>query len=695
MLQVNQIIEIDAKTFRVLWSGPHITVWIDIYDAGAFPFRQEIDELESLLASGDAEVLEDPFLEQTMTIVAAGSKAEAVRDRGWDIIGSIIGNPDVFDRDTRGSLILEVVENKKTTKQTIYRLLRRYWQRGLTKNALLPDYHKSGARGKKRIVRQKLGRPRTIMEGTGCLVTPDVERLFRISMEKVFLTEKQTSLRATHRNLIGLYKANFGITLPEELPTFRQFEYFYEREYRKSEVTKSRASNVNYDKDIRPLHGTSTAEVLGPGSRFQIDATIADIYLVSAMDKTKIVGRPVVYFIIDVFSRLVVGMYVGFEGPSYASAMLALANSVQDKVSYCKKLGVEIEERQWPSAGLADAVLADRGELLGSQIEALIERFNVRIENTAAYRGDAKGIVERYFRTIQEQFKPYVEGIVTGRIGKKRAGNDYRLDAVLTIEKFTEVILHGVLWHNQFRSLDQYDRDADMPDDMPSVPLLLWNWGLENRTGRLRSFPSDLVSISLLPQRSATVSNLGINIFGTFYTCQEALAEGWFERSNSNRPAKIKVAYDPRLVDQIFLFPDERKPAYWVCDLATRSRQYRGLSFWELWQKQRAQRKSQAKARVIADSTQADLEEKIAQIGKDAESLKPKTGISKMARIGEIRDNRHIEKQRERARTAINVPRQTQAKPAEVIPLKTEKPQPDYKFPDMLDTLFGEDQDDE
>lgn len=34
------------------------------------------------------------------------------------------------------------------TKQTVYRLLRRYWQRGMCKNALLPDYVNSGARGK-------------------------------------------------------------------------------------------------------------------------------------------------------------------------------------------------------------------------------------------------------------------------------------------------------------------------------------------------------------------------------------------------------------------------------------------------------------------------------------------------------------------------------------------------------------------
>lgn len=48
-------------------------------------------------------------------------------------------------------------------------------------------------------------------------------------------------------------------------------------------------------------------QVLGPGSRYEIDATIADIYLVSDSDRACIVGRPTIYFVVDVFSRMVVG----------------------------------------------------------------------------------------------------------------------------------------------------------------------------------------------------------------------------------------------------------------------------------------------------------------------------------------------------------------------------------------------------
>lgn len=82
------------------------------------------------------------------------------------------------------------MERHGVTNQTVYRLLRRYWQRGMCRNALLPDYVNSGARGKRRKPNQaKLGRPRVVMEGKGSNVTPDIERIFRRVIEERLLKE--------------------------------------------------------------------------------------------------------------------------------------------------------------------------------------------------------------------------------------------------------------------------------------------------------------------------------------------------------------------------------------------------------------------------------------------------------------------------------------------------------------------------
>jgi hypothetical protein len=37
----------------------------------------------------------------------------------------------------------------------------------------------------------------------------------------------------------------------------------------------------------------------GPGQIFEVDATVADVYLISSSDPNIIVGRPVVYIVVD------------------------------------------------------------------------------------------------------------------------------------------------------------------------------------------------------------------------------------------------------------------------------------------------------------------------------------------------------------------------------------------------------------
>ncbi|MBW4573588.1 MAG: hypothetical protein KME31_38255 [Tolypothrix carrinoi HA7290-LM1] len=56
----------------------------------------------------------------------------------------------------------------------------------------------------------------------------------------------------------------------------------------------------------------------------------------SAINRSWIIGRPTLYLVIDVFSRLIVGFIVTLEPPSWLGAMLALENATADKVFFCQ-----------------------------------------------------------------------------------------------------------------------------------------------------------------------------------------------------------------------------------------------------------------------------------------------------------------------------------------------------------------------
>ena len=150
---------------------------------------------------------------------------------------------------------------------------------------------------------------------------------------------------------------------------------------------------------MRGILGTSTAEVTGPGARGQIDATIADVYLVSRLERRRIVGRPTLYFVLEVFSRMIVGLHVGREAASWVGAMSALVNAASNKVGFCQGYGIGIEPEDWPCQGLPDAILGERAEVL-------VKHFGVRLETTQPCRADPQGIVEKRFDLIQAAFGP-------------------------------------------------------------------------------------------------------------------------------------------------------------------------------------------------------------------------------------------------------------------------------------------------
>lgn len=209
------------------------------------------------------------------------------------------------------------------------------------------------------------------------------------------------------------------------IPSYNQFYYWFKK-YEDPQLDISmRKSKKEFELKHRPILSNSTQEADGPGTRFQVDATIADIYLVSSFNRSLIIGRPVVYGIIDVYSRLFTGLYVGLEGPSWIGAMMALDNMITDKVAFCAEHDIYINDSQWPAKHLPEIIIADRGEFEGYSVTSLINNFNIKIENTSAYRGDLKGVIERQFGTINGKIKRKAPGAIQKEY-RERGDRDYR-----------------------------------------------------------------------------------------------------------------------------------------------------------------------------------------------------------------------------------------------------------------------------
>jgi transposase InsO family protein len=691
MYQVNEVLSLGGNTYRVLRTSGNDIVWIALEDQKAFPTMESLNTLEQLIIDEKLIRAVDPYAYLLQEAPEQGSKALQIRDKNFRILKPLIEDPNFYISKVRIKVINAILDSEVISKPYLYRIARQYWQRGQIPNALLPDYRNSGGKGKRRQAKdQKLGRPRVHAEGVGAIIDEATEKLFRVVIDKYLLNEGEFSLPFAHRRLKLLYDQLFPETPESEKPTKWQLKYFYDREYEFTEKILKKTSSSHYKKDVRPLSSTATMQAFGPGSRYEIDATIADIILVSDVDRNQPVGRPILYIVIDVFSRFVVGWYIGFENPSYVAAIQSLQVAMTEKAEVMSSFGVECQNIEWPAPGLPEAILADRGELLGHQIEGLESGFLVRIENTPPYRGDAKGIVERNFLSLQAEFKPFAPGVVSGTTVKKRGGKNYWLDGKLTVSEFTEIIVSSIIMHNFVDPMEKYDRSEDMPSDLPGIPVHLWNWGLQNRTGRLRKADSDSLRIALLPRQQATTSEKGICLFGLYYSSSEVMSSGWLHRvKNSNRPDKVTVAYDPNLADKVYLFYKVNSREYWTCKLTDLSREYRNSSFWQVWRKQDAKKKALSNQKLVADQTRAVHEDRIEKLISSAVKNTPRpsaTNSERMANVGEARAEQLEKERAQRRRSSSKI-----ESPGKILPLHG-RPDDD-EYPDYEDELFdgGED----
>lgn len=651
MLRINDVYDYQQTRFRLLSEISSGYIWINIDNKSALPESIDRSSLNTLIEDEACTLTQDPYKNLRLANEPSDSSRAIKRDNNYALISPIILDPNHYEASVRGPLINNVLAQNKTTKQTLYRLLRNYWQRGQVPNALLPVYTNKRKDGEERQVNKKLGRPRIHSDGEGMIITDEIAQLFNLVINRYLLNQNKHTIGYAYRKFQSIYRSKYPQINDTEIPTIWQFKYHYDTNFNTLEKLRSRTNNKIFNKDIRPLHSTVNTHILGPGSKYEIDATIADIYLLSDSDRASIVGRPIIYLVADVFSRMVTGFYIGFENPSYVTSAQAIKTAVCDKTDICKKFGIDISPEDWPCIGLPESILADRGELLGSQIETLEKSFSVRIENTPAYRGDLKGIVERYFNTIQANFKPYTTGmgVVQGIKEVRRGGHDYRIDATLTIADFTKIILNSILMHNNHHLLASYDREADMPPNMPLVPIKIWNWGLQNRTGQLRAVDANSIYIALLPRKKATISNLGIKLFGVYYTCSEIVENGWLHRKGSiNRPKDLQVAYDLIDASKIYIFYEDNSLNYWVGTLADRSREFIDCSWWEVWQVQEKQKKTTAQQSLKSDLALIELEKQNQLIIDAAKTLKNDSYESKNSRISKIKSNRDTEKASER-----------------------------------------------
>jgi hypothetical protein len=235
-----------------------------------------------------------------------------------------------------------------------------------------------------------------------------------------------------------------------------------------------------------------------------------------------------------------------------------------------------------------------------------------------------------------------------------------------------------------------------MPTDLAAKPIELWNWGVKNRTGKLRVVNEELAFINMLPQGKATVSVTGIKFNGMSYTCSEAMQIGWFHRSKSvTRPEFVDISYDPRNTNLIYLRPDARFDSYWVCLLSDKSRRYRDMTFSEAKLLLSQTKETEATNQQQEHFEAPDLQQEIMLIVKQERDKKSQTPslLTNTEKLRGIRENRNAEKELERKKDRDDLADKSKKHElAPVVPIRQSDSNESFDFPD-LDSFLEDDGD--
>ncbi len=726
ILERNSLIEFDREdgqyeVMRVLYIDQSLDalVWIVVQQSDGLKNPQHLPSLTKYSDvikhlreqwTTSRKLLHDIHLAQPIHDADLTDAQKQILERNWQIVESIVNqSPAIYiDRKLRGKLIQVACETHQRTKATVYRLLRLFWIGGQSKYALIPKLDKSGANGVERIRQQKSpkrGRPSRLTKYTETPsspnVTPEIKVILekigqeyyekaRLSLTKAFEEGEKKYFKASEKTLQdGTKKA---ILLPEHLrPTFAQFRYWYGKTIRKNieRVIKAREGEIEHNLRFRVLNGESTSMAFGPGSVFQVDATIPAIHLVSRKNRRHLVGKPVLYVVIDVFSRMIVGFWVGLEGPSWAGAIQAMMHMVEDKVEYCKKMGIEIFPHEWASHHIPDEIIADRGEFEGYDSSFLVN-LGIKISNTAPYRADWKGIIERHFGIVDTRIVNWLDGAV--RLNRKGT-KDQRLEAKYTLDEFRKILTTHFLEYNVANEIEAYPRDADMMrDGVRPIPCELWEWGLENRSGRLRTVDASHLRMMLLPRDEASVTRKGVRFNGLFYTCDQIEVENWRTKVESQKMPRLTIAYDKWSTSYIYVRHPHTEE-YMFCQEIERPDWSNDASWAEIELERELDRVARDESAPAKRARQFDFEQIRDQViasGKE-ETLATLTTDSNRKRIQGIQANRAEEKSDEREKATERVV--PKPKKPEKLTQKKEKELFDGELTTFLATLVPPEED--
>jgi len=307
----------------------------------------------------------------------------------------------------------------------------------------------------------------------------------------------------------------------------------------------------HFNRNLRGLNGRSWQGVAGPGHTYAMDSTIGDVYLRSSVNRAWIIGRPIVYIIVDVWSTAIVGFYVCLTGPSWHTAKVALFSCFADPALVASLWGFEPLCSLYPFPGIPAKFLFDRGEYLSIGALQTAGELGFNADYAASYRPDWKGLVEVLHRIAKDKQYFFMPGAIDARRKELELRPDAKTSA-LTLRQYAQYLTWVFAQYNLHSNRDHRMDFSMIGAGVHASPAGLWRFGFDVGIGYRKEHSEARYISSLLPQKVGSVRRDGIFMDRLQYECNLAKEESWTTLAARLGHAELPMSYFPGSTDRIW-----------------------------------------------------------------------------------------------------------------------------------------------
>lgn len=239
------------------------------------------------------------------------------------------------------------------------------------------------------------------------------------------------------------------VTLPEEERSVSyKMLYNYIRKHTEDYSCKGKDERDKQNND-RQLVGNSKTGVYELGQIVEADEMELGCYVVDQNDGETVLGKAVVYCMVEVLSGICIGAYVSLENNSMRGFQQVFLSLLEPHKNQTKGYNIDYDEEDWPSMIVPNEIRCDRGsEYMSKAYSKAMGELGIRNTPVPPGCGSLKGVVESFNGLVQTYLKAQLRN--NGYVEDKYRGGDLAKGAAcLTLEEIRGLVYQSVILYNR------------------------------------------------------------------------------------------------------------------------------------------------------------------------------------------------------------------------------------------------------